>query len=222
MNAQIVLEKTISLIQEAGLRPSLLLHACCAPCASYVLEYLSPYFDISIFYFNPNIYPPQEYSRRLEELRRMLKDMDSTAVLIEGAYEPHMLCTEAGRNGKAGREGRIRLFRHYPQHQSAQGRREAERTWPRSVRQVRGRLPRVRFQEEKRIPPLAGAFPAIWPLPAGILRLYALHAAAGLAPSKPAAAGKTCLSGTGSSPHVPGCRFLQWAPGRIKRDPAEP
>ncbi|WP_258106473.1 epoxyqueuosine reductase QueH [Christensenella minuta] len=90
MNAQIVLEKTISLIQEAGLRPSLLLHACCAPCASYVLEYLSPYFDISIFYFNPNIYPPQEYSRRLEELRRMLKDMDSTAVLIEGAYEPHI------------------------------------------------------------------------------------------------------------------------------------
>ena len=82
--------KTISLIQEAGLRPSCCCTPAALPCASYVLEYLSPYFDISIFYFNPNIYPPQEYSRRLEELRRMLKDMDSTAVLIEGAYEPHI------------------------------------------------------------------------------------------------------------------------------------
>ena len=49
-------------------KPSLLLHACCAPCSSYVIEYLASYFDISIYYYNPNIHPQKEYERRLHEL----------------------------------------------------------------------------------------------------------------------------------------------------------
>ena len=49
-------------------KPSLLLHACCAPCSSYVLEYLSEHFQITILYYNPNIYPQTEYERRLQEL----------------------------------------------------------------------------------------------------------------------------------------------------------
>lgn len=53
-------------------KPSLLLHACCAPCSSYVIEYLSSYFDISIYYYNPNIHPRQEYERRLHELETFL------------------------------------------------------------------------------------------------------------------------------------------------------
>ena len=53
-------------------KQTLLLHACCAPCSSYVLEYLSSYFDITILYYNPNIYPPKEYSRRLAELEKFL------------------------------------------------------------------------------------------------------------------------------------------------------
>lgn len=58
---------------ESGKKPSLLLHACCAPCSSYVLELLTSYFDISIYYYNPNIYPEAEYERRLSELEQFLK-----------------------------------------------------------------------------------------------------------------------------------------------------
>ena len=53
-------------------KPSLLLHACCGPCSSYVIEYLSEYFNITIYYYNPNIFPQAEYERRLEELQKFL------------------------------------------------------------------------------------------------------------------------------------------------------
>ena len=53
-------------------KPRLLLHACCAPCSSYTLEYLSRYFDITIYYYNPNIHPAEEYARRLAELENFL------------------------------------------------------------------------------------------------------------------------------------------------------
>ncbi|MBP5447163.1 MAG: epoxyqueuosine reductase QueH [Treponema sp.] len=53
-------------------KPRLLLHACCAPCSSYTLEYLCEYFDITIYYYNPNIHPAQEYQRRLAELENFL------------------------------------------------------------------------------------------------------------------------------------------------------
>ncbi len=52
-------------------KPTLLLHACCGPCSSYVLEYLYKYFDITVFYYNPNIYPEEEYQRRLAELKKL-------------------------------------------------------------------------------------------------------------------------------------------------------
>ena len=53
--------------------PSLLLHSCCAPCSSYVLEYLSEYFDITVFYYNPNIYPEEEYGERVSEQKRLIE-----------------------------------------------------------------------------------------------------------------------------------------------------
>lgn len=56
-------------LQTAGQRPTLLLHACCGPCSSYVLEYLSSHFEITVLFYNPNIYPKQEYERRLNELK---------------------------------------------------------------------------------------------------------------------------------------------------------
>ena len=55
-----------------GRRPRLLLHACCGPCSSAVLEQLSQYFDITILYYNPNIWPAEEYHRREEELERFV------------------------------------------------------------------------------------------------------------------------------------------------------
>lgn len=68
------LENLLQEISESKKKPSLLLHACCGPCSSYVLEYLSKYFDITILYYNPNIYPQEEYVRRFEELKSFLKE----------------------------------------------------------------------------------------------------------------------------------------------------
>ena len=71
------------------LRPKLLLHACCAPCSSATLERLAGHFDLSILYYNPNIYPPEEYHRREAELERFVRDAGYTGVpVIELPYEP--------------------------------------------------------------------------------------------------------------------------------------
>ncbi|MBS7007930.1 epoxyqueuosine reductase QueH [Anaerostipes sp.] len=56
-------------------RPSLLLHSCCAPCSSYVLEYLSKYFQITVYYFNPNIDSKEEYEKRAREQERLISEM---------------------------------------------------------------------------------------------------------------------------------------------------
>lgn len=55
--------------------PRLLLHSCCAPCSSYVLEYLSRYFSITVFYYNPNIYPEEEFIKRIDEQKRLIAEM---------------------------------------------------------------------------------------------------------------------------------------------------
>ncbi|MBQ5565335.1 MAG: epoxyqueuosine reductase QueH [Clostridia bacterium] len=55
--------------------PTLLLHSCCAPCSSYVIEYLSNYFYITVFYYNPNIYPDTEYIFRSNEQKRLISEM---------------------------------------------------------------------------------------------------------------------------------------------------
>ena len=68
MNYQKKLDELLTNITD---KPSLLLHACCGPCSSYVLEYLYKYFDITVFYYNPNIYPQEEYQRRLAELKKL-------------------------------------------------------------------------------------------------------------------------------------------------------
>jgi predicted adenine nucleotide alpha hydrolase (AANH) superfamily ATPase len=67
INYSKVLDNKIKELQKDNKVPSLLLHSCCAPCSSYVLEYLSNYFKITVFYYNPNIYPEEEYRRRAKE-----------------------------------------------------------------------------------------------------------------------------------------------------------
>ena len=74
INYQQRLDSEIEKIVDEGTTPTLLLHACCAPCSSYCLEYLSKYFRITILYYNPNIYPDTEYWRRLNELRNFLQN----------------------------------------------------------------------------------------------------------------------------------------------------
>ena len=71
-----------------GKKPSLLLHACCAPCSSYVLEYLSPHFEITLFFSNPNISPEEEYQKRLCELKRLVLEMELSVKIIEDDYSP--------------------------------------------------------------------------------------------------------------------------------------
>ena len=87
-NYQKDLEERICLHASRGEVPSLLLHSCCAPCSSYVLEYLSQYFQITVFY-NPNIYPEEEYYHRVQEQRRFMQQlpMKHPASMIEGAYD---------------------------------------------------------------------------------------------------------------------------------------
>lgn len=73
----------------AGTRPALLLHACCAPCSSAVLELLHQHFALTILYYNPNIAPPAEYHRREAELERFLRDAAYLDIpLVELPYRP--------------------------------------------------------------------------------------------------------------------------------------
>ena len=72
------LERLIQKLQQEGKVPRLLLHACCAPCSSAVLEYLSQYFAITLLYYNPNIAPLEEYKKREAELRRLVSQMKFT------------------------------------------------------------------------------------------------------------------------------------------------
>lgn len=89
-NYQKELEKLIENQQREGSKPSLLLHSCCAPCSSYVLEYLAPYFQICDFYYNPNISPKKEYEERREELVRLISEMglSEQVTFLEGSYQP--------------------------------------------------------------------------------------------------------------------------------------
>lgn len=79
----------------------LFLHSCCAPCSSYVLEYLSAYFQITVFYFNPNISPDGEYRHRLAEQKRLIERYNREGrrypILVqEGDYEPQRFFDMAG------------------------------------------------------------------------------------------------------------------------------
>ncbi len=83
-----ILNKELSKIKEAGITPRLLLHSCCAPCSSYVLEYLTEYFDITVYYYNPNISPMGEYEKRIAEQKRLISEMKfkNSVSFIEGTY----------------------------------------------------------------------------------------------------------------------------------------
>ena len=90
INYQKELEKVIAKNQAENKVPKLLLHACCAPCSSYCLEYLSQYFEIAVLYFNPNISVKEEYEYRLSEEKRLisLMELKNPVKIIDGEYEP--------------------------------------------------------------------------------------------------------------------------------------
>lgn len=115
-NYQRALTRTLQKLREefekTGKRPRLLLHACCAPCASYVLEYLAPYFDITVWFYNPNIAPEEEYRFREQELRRLAREMPlpHPVTVVSAPYEPQRF--EAAAQGlESAPEGGARCAR---------------------------------------------------------------------------------------------------------------
>lgn len=90
MNYQKELDKIIDDAFKRGITPTLLLHSCCAPCSSYVLEYLSEYFKITVLYYNPNISPESEYAHRVAEIKRLIEELPvkHKVEFIEGEYNP--------------------------------------------------------------------------------------------------------------------------------------
>lgn len=110
-NYQKELEKIIDGIKNESRVPRLLLHSCCAPCSSYVLEYLSRYFSVTVFYYNPNISPKEEYDKRVEEQRRLIEAMPFThpVSFVAGDYEPEKFY-EAAKGLEREPEGGERCF----------------------------------------------------------------------------------------------------------------
>ena len=110
-NYQREMEQVISRNEKEGKIPRLLLHSCCAPCSSYVLELLNRYFFITVLYYNPNIYPPEEIRHRADEQERLIASMPSehTITYLEGSYEPEVFYrTVQGHEGD--KEGGERCF----------------------------------------------------------------------------------------------------------------
>lgn len=91
-------------------KPKLLLHSCCAPCSSYVIKFLSEYFELEIFFFNPNIYPEIEYSKRLKEQIRLVKEMGFNYKVIENKHQSKLFY-DAVRGYEELGEGSDRCFK---------------------------------------------------------------------------------------------------------------
>ena len=115
-NYQKELDKLLESVGSMQKKPRLFLHACCAPCSSYCLEYLSKYFSITVFFYNPNIFPQEEYRKRVEEIKRLIGEMsfENPVDFIEGAYNPQDFFDMAKGLEKVA-EGGERCFRCYRQ-----------------------------------------------------------------------------------------------------------
>lgn len=114
INYQNETDRQLEYIKALPHRPSLLLHACCAPCSSYVLEYLNGYFDITLYFYNPNISPKEEYDYRLKELKKLVMEMplEDNVNIIDGRYTPELF--ESTAKGKEDeKEGGSRCYDCY-------------------------------------------------------------------------------------------------------------
>lgn len=114
INYQKELDKITDSI-DAGNPPRLFLHSCCAPCSSYTLEYLSNYFDITVYYFNPNISPKQEFDKRFAEQKRLIDSLPAKnpikLVLGEYNYDDFLQIARGYENVAEGGERCFRCYR---------------------------------------------------------------------------------------------------------------
>lgn len=112
MNYQKELEKVLVKLEKEGRTPRLLLHSCCAPCSSYVLEYLSKHFEITVFYYNPNIFPESEYTKRILEQQTLIGEMKYPVSFIAGNYDKEKFY-EMAKGLEHLKEGKERCFKCY-------------------------------------------------------------------------------------------------------------
>lgn len=117
MNKQNYHVKMLQMIEEycnEDKVPKLLLHSCCAPCSSYCLELLSQYFKVTVFYYNPNIFPPEEYEMRVEEQDRFIREFPAKypITFVEGPYDTEKFY-EIAKGMEQLKEGGERCFACY-------------------------------------------------------------------------------------------------------------
>lgn len=118
VNYQRQLDAVIEEITSCGRVPTLLMHSCCAPCSSYCLSYLAEYFAITVFYYNPNIFPEEEYWKRVQEQKRLIGELPVRHPVLfqEGEYHPdHFFAMAEGLEHVP--EGGERCFRCYEMRQ---------------------------------------------------------------------------------------------------------
>lgn len=114
INYQKEFEKIVKEKDALGIKPTVLLHSCCAPCSTACLERLTEFFNVTVFYYNPNIYPETEYSHRVSEQKRFITEMygENKVGFIEGEFEPKEFYT-AVKGLENEPEGSLRCFECY-------------------------------------------------------------------------------------------------------------
>ena len=114
INYQLELDKIIKKLQKDNKTPTLLMHSCCAPCSSYCLSYLAEYFKITIFYYNPNISPLEEYQKRVNEQKRLISELPvkNKICFEEGKYDPQTFF-DMSKGYEQEPEGGKRCYRCY-------------------------------------------------------------------------------------------------------------
>lgn len=113
VNYQKICDEVTERIKRDGIRPALFLHVCCAPCSSYVIEYLEKYFDITLFFYNPNIAPASEYEFRLDELKRYIKERYNDKIEIVSSGYDYKEFLKVARGYEDAPEGGERCFACY-------------------------------------------------------------------------------------------------------------
>lgn len=196
-NYQKMLESIIAAIPE-GEAPKLLLHSCCAPCSSYCLEYLSQYFRITLLYYNPNISPEEEFRKRVEELRRLVRElpMKHPAEVVVPEYRPEEFYS-AVKGMESLPEGGERCFVCYRLRLERSAQYAAEHGFDYfcstlsispmknaaklneiggAFRAIPSEAAALRLQEKRRLPALHRAFQGVRAVPPELLRLRVLKA----------------------------------------------
>ncbi len=109
INYQLICDKEIEEMTRDGKRPRLLLHSCCGPCSSYVLEYLTKFFDVTVFFENSNIYPQEEFDKRLMTQREVTEKLKTpTEVGLVASEYNHDGFLEAVEGFEDAHEGGVR------------------------------------------------------------------------------------------------------------------